>query len=141
MRNAIREAEADLEAARATLKIQEQEVVSDVWDAYYNFQTAVQSLAAAKKLFASSLESYNASLERYRSGVGDIIELITAQSTLSSSRSEIVQARTNIFTSYAELVNAVGLNLPVSAAGQKVEIPEFEKNKSNSEEESQDEIK
>jgi len=141
LRNAIREAEADLEAARATLKIQEQEVVSDVWDAYYNFQTAVQSLAAAKKLLASSLESYNASLERYRSGVGDIIELITAQSTLSSSRSEIVQARTNIFTSYAELVNAVGLNLPVSAAGQKVEIPEFEKNKSNSEEESQDEIK
>lgn len=135
LRNAVRQAEAELEAARATLKIQEQEVVSDVWDAYYNFQTSVQALAAAKKLLASSLESYNASLERYRSGVGDIIELLTAQSTLANSRSETVQARTNIFVSYAQLVNAVGLNLPVSADGQTVEIPEFNKNNSNVKEE------
>ena len=134
LRNAVREAEADLEAAKATLKIQEQEVVSDVWDGYYNFQTAVQALAAAKKLLASSLESYNASLERYRSGVGDIIELLTAQSTLATSRSEVVQARTNIFVSYAELVNAVGINLPISAAGSTVEIPEFNTNNSNDEE-------
>jgi len=125
LRNAIKEAEAELDAAKALLKIQEQEVVSNVWDAYYNFQTSVQALSAAKKLFASSLESYNASLERYRSGVGDIIELLTAQATLASSRSEIVQARTNIFVSYAQLVNAVGLNLPISADGQTVEIPEF----------------
>jgi len=141
LRNAVREAEADLEAAKAALKIQEQAVVSDVWDAYYNFQTAVQALAASKKLFASSLESYNASLERYRSGVGDIIELLTAQSTLATSRSEMVQARTNIFTSYAGLVNAVGINLPISAAGQTVDIPEYNINNPSSEEEKNDEIK
>ena len=126
LRNAVKEAEAELEAAKAQLKIQEQEVVSDVWDAYYNFQTEVQALDAAKRLFASSLESYNASLERYRSGVGDIIELLNAQTTLASSRSEVVQARTNIFVSYSQLVNAVGLNLPVSADGLTVEIPEYD---------------
>jgi outer membrane protein TolC len=142
LRNAIREAEAELEASQALLKIQEQEVVSDVWDAYYNFQTSVQALAAAKKLFASSLESYNASLERYRSGVGDIIELLTAQATLASSRSETVQARTNIFVSYAQLVNAVGLNLPISADGQTVEIPEFDElNNTSTKEENKNEIK
>lgn len=142
LRNAIKEAEAELEAAKAILRIQEQEVVSDVWDAYYNFQTSVQALAAAKKLFASSLESYNASLERYRSGVGDVIELLTAQATLASSRSETVQARTNIFVSYAQLVNAVGLNLPISADGQTVEIPEFDElNNTSTKEENTNEIK
>ncbi len=135
LRNAVREAEADLEAAKATLKIQEQEVISNVWDGYYNFQTSVQALAAAKKLLASSLESYNASLERYRSGVGDIIELLTAQSTLATSRSETVQARTNVFISYAELINAVGVNLPVSAEGQTTEIPEFDFKNSKDDEE------
>ena len=135
LRNAVKEAEADLEAARATLKIQEQEVISDVWDGYYNFQTSVQALAAAKKLLASSLESYNASLERYRSGVGDIIELLNAQTTLATSRSEMVQARTDVFISYAELINAVGVNLPVSAGGETVEVPEFKFKNSNDQEE------
>ncbi|MGI9554138.1 MAG: TolC family protein, partial [Thermodesulfobacteriota bacterium] len=94
LRNAVRQAKAELEVAEAALKLQEQQVVSDVWDAYYNFQTAVQSIVAADKLLDSSLESFEASLERYRSGVGDIVELLNAQSTLANARSEKVQART-----------------------------------------------
>ncbi len=76
------------------------------------FRTAVQSLEAADVLLQSSLESYDASLARYRSGVGDIIELLNAQTTLAEGRAEQVQATTDIFTSYANLINAMGTDIP-----------------------------
>ena len=139
LRNAVKQAEAELEVAKAALKLQEQQVVSDVWDAYYNFHTAVQSIVAADKLLASSLESFEASLERYRSGVGDIVELITAQSTLATARAEKVQARTDLFISYAQLVNAIGTDIPVTADGETVEVPKFKKNSSINNEENTDE--
>jgi TolC family type I secretion outer membrane protein len=110
--NAVRQASAELESAKAALKLQEQIVIDQVWAAYYNFRTAVQSLEAANVLLESSTESYNASLERYRNGVGDIVELLNAQTTLAEARAEQVQTTTDIFTSYANLINAMGTELP-----------------------------
>ena len=63
-------------------------------------------------LLQSSIESYNASLELYKNGVGDIIELLTAQTTLAEARAEQVETTTEIFTSYADLINAMGTDVP-----------------------------
>ena len=110
--NAVRQASAELESAKAALRLQEQIVIDEVWAAYYNFRTAVQSLEAAEVLLESSLESYDASLELYRNGVGDIIELLTAQTTLAEARAELVGTTTDVFTSYADLINAMGTEIP-----------------------------
>ena len=110
--NSVRKASAQLESARAALELQEQIVINQVWNSYYNFTTAVQSLQAADSLVASSQESYDASLARFKAGVGDIVELLNAQATLSQARAEQVQAKTDIFTSYADLINAIGTDLP-----------------------------
>jgi len=110
--NSVRQASAQLESAKAALKLQEQIVIDQVWAAYYNFRTAVQSLEAATVLLESSIESYNASLERYQNGVGDIVELLNAQTTLAEARAEQVQTTTDIFTSYANLINAMGTEIP-----------------------------
>ncbi|MCK5390928.1 MAG: TolC family protein [Deltaproteobacteria bacterium] len=110
--NAVRQANAELQSARAALRLQEQIVIDEVWNSYYKFRTAVQSLEAADVLLESSIESYDASLARYRSGVGDIIELLNAQTTLAEGRAEQVQATTDIFTSYANLINAMGTDIP-----------------------------
>lgn len=110
--NSVRQASAELESARAALRLQEQIVIDEVWAAYYEFRTAVQSLEAATVLLESAIESYNASLELYRNGVGDIIELLTAQSTLAEARAEQVETTTSIFTSYANLINAMGTEIP-----------------------------
>ncbi len=112
--NSVRQANAQLESAKAALKLQEQIVIDQVWAAYYNFRTAVQSLEAANVLLESSIESYNASLERYQNGVGDIVELLNAQTTLAEARAEQVQTTTDIFTSYANLINAIGTEIPSS---------------------------
>lgn len=110
--NTVREARANLKAAQAALLVEEQLVIQDVWNAYYNFRTAAEQLEASEVLVASAKESYDASLARFRSGVGDIVELLNAQTLLAEARAEMVQSRTKMFTSYAELIHAIGADLP-----------------------------
>jgi outer membrane protein TolC len=113
LRNNIRAAESRLKAARADLRQKEESVISDVWSAFYNMQTAAQQVESSETLLTSSKESFRVSLARYRAGVADIVELLNAQSTLTSARTQRVQARTDLFISYAELLHAIGAELPV----------------------------
>ena len=113
LRNNIRAAEATLKATRADLRQKEESVISDVWTAFYNMQTAAQQVQSSETLLISSKESFQVSLARYRAGVADIVELLNAQSTLTSARTQRVQARTDLFISYAELLHAIGAELPV----------------------------
>jgi len=112
LRNRVRQASASLEAARAALRAKEESVIADVWSAYYNVHTAAQQVETSETLLISSRESYNVSLARYRAGAADIVELLSAQSQLAAARAQRVEARTSLFTSYAELVHAIGANLP-----------------------------
>ena len=117
LRNKVRVARSDMEAARAALRLKEEEVISDVWKSYYNVRTAAQQVQTSKTLLTSSTESYRVSLARYRAGAADIVELLNAQSLLVSARSQEVQARTDLFTYYAELVHAIGADLPSTPTG------------------------
>lgn len=112
LRNNVRAAEARLKASRADLRQKEESVISDVWSAFYNMQTAAQQVDSSETLLISSKESFRVSLARYRAGVAEIVELLNAQSTLTSARAQRVQARTDLFISYAELLHAIGAELP-----------------------------
>ncbi len=112
LRNKVRQARASLDAARDELRMKEETVISEVWSAFYTVRTAAQQVETSETLVASSEQSYNVSLARYQAGAADIVELLNAQSTLASARSQRVQARTDLFTSYAELIHAIGADLP-----------------------------
>ncbi len=114
MKNSVRAARAQLDAARASLKTQEESVVTDVWDAYSNYRTALEQFTASKSLLTSASESFDASSARYKEGAADIVELLNAQSVLASARAQLIGARMNISTSYAELLHAVGAELPAA---------------------------
>ncbi|MDA2919891.1 TolC family protein [Desulfobacterota bacterium AH_259_B03_O07] len=128
--NSVREARSDLKAAQAALLLEEQVVIEDVWNAYYNFRTAAGQLEASEVLLASSKESFDASLARFRSGVGDIVELLNAQTLLAEARAEKIKATTSLFTSFADLVHAIGAELPSYNNGS---IPEMNDNDSEGE--------
>ena len=115
LRNRVRQARADSEAARAALRAKEEAVIADVWSAYYNVHTAAQQVETSETLLVSSKESYRVSLARYRAGAADIVELLNAQSQLAAARAQRVEARTSLFTSYAELVHSIGADLPAKA--------------------------
>jgi len=108
MRNALKQAQAELEAAKAQLAAQEDTVVKEVWDAFHNFTTAKEQYRAYKSLLVSARESFEVSLARYNSGAADITELLNAQNTLASARAELITSRMNLYSQYAELLHAVG---------------------------------
>ena len=118
LRNKVRQARATLEASKAELRVKEESVISEVWTAFYNVRTAAQQVETSETLLASSKQSYEVSLARYRAGAADIVELLNAQTTLASARSQKVQARTNLFTSYADLIHAIGAELPAEPSGE-----------------------
>jgi outer membrane protein len=118
LRNNVRAAEARVKVSRADLRQKEESVISDVWSAFYNMQTAAQQVDSSETLLTSSKESFQVSLARYRAGVADIVELLNAQSTLTSARAQRVQAQTDLFISYAELMHAIGAELPADGLNE-----------------------
>jgi len=117
LRNAVRSARATLAATRAQLELSEQEVIDDVWTAYYAFRTAAEQLDATRTLLASAQESYDVSSERYRLGAGDIVQLLNTQSTLAAARATLVSAETALYVGYAQLLHAIGAAQPATLAG------------------------
>ncbi len=100
------EATADLRAAqRDRLRLQ---ISLDVWSAYQNLRTALESVSATEILVASAEESYRVALGRYKAGVGNIIDTLNAQSALASARQQQIQAVLNANITRATLAQAMG---------------------------------
>lgn len=100
------EATADFRAAqRDRLRLQ---ISLDVWSAYQNLRTALQSMTASKTLLESAEQSYRVALGRYKAGVGNIIDTLNAQSALASARQQNIQAGLNSNVARATLAQAMG---------------------------------
>lgn len=100
------EAQADVRAAqRDRMQLQ---VALDVWRAYQNLQTATQSMHTTADLLSSAEQSERVALGRYRAGVGNILDLLSAQSALASARQQRVLSVYDWNVSRATLAQSVG---------------------------------
>jgi outer membrane protein TolC len=106
--NDLRRAEADREVARAELKTLEIEAISQVWRAYYEFESSLSKYDYAESLLAASRESYDANIETYREGLSTIVELLTAERDLANARYTIIQSKAELLTAYAAVAYAAG---------------------------------
>jgi len=104
----VRQAEIDAEAAKENVREGEQQVSLQVWTSYYGLQTAIQRLTTARDLLTSAQQSVDVASNRYRAGVGSILDLLTAEAALESARAQEVQARTDWFLSVAQLAHDTG---------------------------------
>ncbi len=102
------EARAKEQAATQRYEVLKGRVDLDVWSSYYDLKTAAERLDTSHEFLASATESYAVSLERYKAGVGSILELLSAQSALGEARAQDVQARTDWFLALAGLAHATG---------------------------------
>ena len=105
------------DAARATTEALRQQVVLDVFSAYYTMQASTKQVRTADDLLASAEQSAQAALGRYRAGVGTLLELLTAESALASARAQRVQARLNWNLALAQLARNAGILDPTGATG------------------------
>jgi outer membrane protein len=105
-----REEAAVAEAAAAGV---EQRLVLEVWQSYYDLQTASQLVATSRDLLASAEQSHQVALARYREGVGTILDLLTAQAALSQARAEEIAARAGWYLALAQLAHDTGMASPL----------------------------
>jgi TolC family type I secretion outer membrane protein len=104
----VRRAETEVQIANEDLRGLEQQIGLQVWTSYYALQTATRRLATSRDLLASAQQSGNVAAERYRAGVGNIIDLLTAEAALENARAEEVQARADWFVAVAQLAHDTG---------------------------------
>jgi len=97
------------QAALARAETTRQQIIQQVFTAYYTLRTATNRVRTAADLLASAIQSETVARERYREGVGSIVDLLVAQSALANARAQSVDARWQWRTALAQLAHDVGV--------------------------------
>ncbi len=104
----VKQAEAQAKAAQATRDQLNQQVQSQVWQNYFALQTAKLNISTTQVLLKSSLQASAQALGQYKSGVGDILSVLTTQTTLAKARQQSIQANLNWYLALAQLAASAG---------------------------------
>lgn len=83
--------------------------ISQVFTSYYALQTATQRVATSAELLTSATQSEEVARGRYAEGVGNILDLLTAQSALADARAQSVLSRWTWYASLAQLSHDAGV--------------------------------
>jgi outer membrane protein TolC len=95
-RNEVRLAESHRREAVEDLREKQDSVAREVWNASVQFHTAIRQLQAAEILLASAQTSYDASLDAYKYGVKNLVDLVAAETQLAQARLAYVQSHSNV---------------------------------------------
>lgn len=112
----LEQARAEAQLAASRVEALRQQVTTEVWTAYYELEAAAQAVAASRALVASARQSADVAAGRYQAGVGDLLELLTAQAALADANAQEIQARADWFTAVAQLAHDSGALAPPPAA-------------------------
>lgn len=112
-----RQAQVQAEAAEASRDALVRQAEVEVWQGYYDLKTATSSISSTEAQVRSAEQTAQATLARYQSGFGSILDLITAQQDESNARVQRIQSYLDWFTTLARLQVAVGASDLLKAAG------------------------
>lgn len=113
----VRQARAQAEAAEAGRDLLVRQAEVEVWQGYYELNTVTSSISSTEAQVRSAEQTAQATLARYRSGFGSILDLITAQQEESNARVQQIQSYLDWFTTLARLQAAVGASDLLKVAG------------------------
>ncbi len=89
----------------------------DVWQAYFDLQTAAAGIASSTNLLKSAGQSADAAVARYQGGVGSLLDLITAQLDDTNAKVQEIQSRLDWYQALARLHFALGaVNMKIGKA-------------------------
>jgi outer membrane protein len=94
----------------------------EVWTAYIAFRTALRKEQAAVALLDSANSSYSASLDAYKYGVKNLIDVVTAARQLAQARLSSVSARSQLFLEAVDLEFVTGNLLRTQPPATKTSI-------------------
>lgn len=84
----------------------------EVWQAFFDLQTAASSVASTANLVKSATESAAAAAARYKAGVGSLLDFITAQLDDTNARVQEIQSYLDWYSALARLNFALGASDP-----------------------------
>ncbi|HEY5060759.1 MAG TPA: TolC family protein, partial [Gemmatimonadaceae bacterium] len=105
----VQTASEQYQNALARAAAAKQQVIQEVFTAYYTLRTSTDRVRTSRDLLASATQSETVARERYREGVGSIVDLLIAQTALASARGQEVDARWQWRTALAQLAHDVGV--------------------------------
>ena len=107
-KNELTKARSEKRAADEELRAKKDDAAREVWTAYIAFRTAVRKEHAAEALLESANASYSSSIDAYKYGVKNLIDVVTAQRQLANARFSSVAARSELFLEAVDLEFATG---------------------------------
>jgi len=107
-RNELSIAESERRQAEDELTEIHDQTTREVWIAYIAFRTALRKQDAAVALLGAANESYSASLDAYKYGVRNLVDVVTAENQLAQARLSSVSARSELLLEAVNLEFATG---------------------------------
>jgi len=104
----VRQAAAQTEVQRYTLDETKNQVGLDVWTAFQALKTATENVGNSMTLLDIAQRSEDAAQHRYEVGVGNILELLNAQSALATAKKQRIQSLTDWRSARLQLAGKLG---------------------------------
>jgi outer membrane protein TolC len=105
----VKAAAAAADAAARRAHGFEQQVIYEVFNAFYALRTATQQVRTSADLLTSATQSEQVALGRYRAGAGSLLDLLTAQAALAGARADAIAARFSWYLALAQLAHDIGV--------------------------------
>lgn len=102
------ESYSNLKAKTYELHQKQLQALSDVWAEFHAFQSAIQLLDSAKALEAAAKESLEAVRIGYEAGLNSLLDLLSAQKTLSDARLKRISSQSSLATHWIQLAYVSG---------------------------------
>jgi outer membrane protein TolC len=102
------QAQARAEQLESTQQRLINQVELEVWQAYFDLETAESTIENARALLKSAGLAREVAQARYQAGVGNLPVLLTAQTNEASARLEVIQAEMSWYANLSRLNNAMG---------------------------------
>jgi outer membrane protein len=107
-KNELAIAESKRREAQNEMTEKRDQATREVWTAYIAFRTALRKEQAAVALLDSANSSYSASLDAYKYGVRNLIDVVNAENQLALARLSGVSARSQLFLEAVDLEFVTG---------------------------------
>jgi outer membrane protein len=104
----VRQAQAALQLREVNAEQVRLNVSLDVWNAYYALDSANQQLGVTSTLVKTAQQNQEVAETRYRSGLGSIIDLLTAQTAAANARQLRITSELGWRVARAQLALALG---------------------------------
>ena len=109
-RGGVRIAQAGRDNALNQLELVRQQVRLEVEQAYSTRQTNLEAAGLAQAAITAAQINYDAVIESRKEGIGTVLDVTTAQATLTQAQSQYVSAVYNFYIADAQLQKATGRN-------------------------------